>query len=257
MEPVSVLRNPSPSKIVMSRQVSGPDFDSLHKMATRILSPVPLSEVLGGVVDFVSRVVQCDACFIYVLEGDAFLLRASKNPLSDIVNRKKLKLEQATTLWAASHNRPISISQNAFSDPRFKLFNQPPEDRFESFLSVPILSHGRVGGVINLQNRKSRHYDQDEVQLVSTIGLLVGAAVEIALLETKTSQLSDQLEARKLIERAKGILQRDLGISEEEAYAALQRESCKQRKPMRDLAGAIVFNDDFKRDLKADYRRDG
>jgi uroporphyrinogen-III synthase len=251
MELVRALRESARSKVAVDPVGSSRDFEALHEMAIRIFSPVPLHDVLAGVVEFVSAAVKCDSCFIYVLEDDVLLLRASKNPHPEIVNRLKLRLGQGITGWVASHKKPVCIGQNAYGDPRFKLFNQLPEDHFESFLSVPIVSHGRVVGVINLQNRAIHHFDHGEVQIVSTIGLLVGAAVEIALLETKTLRLSDQLETRKLVERAKGILQRDLGISEEEAYAALQRESCRRRKPMRDLAEALLFNEEFKRGLKS------
>jgi uroporphyrinogen-III synthase len=55
------------------------------------------------------------------------------------------------------------------------------------------------------------------------------------------------LETRKLVERAKGILQRDLGVSEEEAYQTIQRESQQRRKSMKDLAESIILSDDLKR----------
>ena len=47
----------------------------------------------------------------------------------------------------------------------------------------------------------------------------------MARLETENTNLSQQLETRKIVERAKGILQRDLSIDEEQAYLALQRQA--------------------------------
>ncbi|MGA9528558.1 MAG: ANTAR domain-containing protein [Terriglobales bacterium] len=58
--------------------------------------------------------------------------------------------------------------------------------------------------------------------------------------------LSGQLQTRKLVERAKGILQRELGMTEEQAYLALQRQSRQRRKPMKDIAEAIILSDDVK-----------
>jgi uroporphyrinogen-III synthase len=49
------------------------------------------------------------------------------------------------------------------------------------------------------------------------------------------------------VERAKGILQRDLQLSEEEAYLTLQRQSRQMRKPMREIAEAIVLSEEIKR----------
>lgn len=67
------------------------------------------------------------------------------------------------------------------------------------------------------------------------------------LLENEKSALSDKLETRKIVDRAKGILQRDLKITEEEAYRRLQRESQQRRKSMRELAESIILNDHLNR----------
>jgi K+-sensing histidine kinase KdpD len=66
-------------------------------------------------------------------------------------------------------------------------------------------------------------------------------------LENDKSVLSDKLEVRKLVERAKGILQRDLKIDEENAYRTMQRESQRARRSMRDIAESIILNDELKR----------
>ena len=66
-------------------------------------------------------------------------------------------------------------------------------------------------------------------------------------LESEKSALSGRLEARKLVERAKGILQREMKIGEEEAYRALQRQSQQMRKSMKEIAESIILNDEMKR----------
>jgi uroporphyrinogen-III synthase len=82
---------------------------------------------------------------------------------------------------------------------------------------------------------------------MTTIGFLVGAEIEMARLESENSQLAGRLEARKLVERAKGILQRDLNISEEQAYVMLQRESQQRRRSMKEIADAIILSDSMTR----------
>jgi K+-sensing histidine kinase KdpD len=64
---------------------------------------------------------------------------------------------------------------------------------------------------------------------------------------SEKSVLSGQLEARKLVERAKGILQREMKISEEEAYRTMQRQSQQMRKSMKEIAQSIILNDELKR----------
>jgi K+-sensing histidine kinase KdpD len=66
-------------------------------------------------------------------------------------------------------------------------------------------------------------------------------------LESEKSVLSGRLETRKLVERAKGILQRELRISEEEAYRTMQRQSQQMRKSMKEISESIILTDDLKR----------
>ncbi len=127
------------------------------------------------------------------------------------------------------------------------MFKDLPEDLFEAFLSIPILCAGKVVGVINLQHRKPYQHTKEEVRLLSMIGFLVGAEIERVRLETENLQLSDKLELRKIIDRAKGVLQRDLGIDEDGAYHMLQKESRQRRKSMREIAEAILLSDDLRK----------
>lgn len=222
----------------------------LHGIAARMASAVPFEQVLTQVVDFVTSVVACDSCFVYVLEGDALILRASKNPHPEAVDRLKLKVGQGITGWVAQHRQPVAVPRSASSDLRFQFFNELPEDRFESFLSVPLLSRGHVVGVLNLQNRAPHVYSEREISLISTVGFLVGAEIEMACLEKEKSQLANELVVRKVVERAKGILQRELKISEPQAYEMLQRQSQQRRRPMKDIAEAIVLSHAVTRDGK-------
>jgi uroporphyrinogen-III synthase len=220
-----------------------PALSILHEIGSRMAAASPLCEVLDRIIDFAASVARFDSCFIFVLEGDELVLRASKNPHPDEVGHLTLRLGEGITGWVAKHRQPVAIARNAFQDPRFQFFNELPEDRYESFLSVPLLSRGRLVGVINLQNREPHAYSKLEIRLISTIGFLVGAEIEMARLEDKSSELTEELETRKIVERAKGILQRETRLSEEEAYLALRRQSRQQRKTMKEVAERIVGED--------------
>ena len=224
----------------MAREDSHLEF--LHTLAGRMAAAAPLADVLSDVVEFASSVATCDSCLVYLLEDEELVLRASKSLHPEAVDRVKLKLGQGITGWVAQHRQPVAVPRRAFSDPRFKYFNQLPEDRYEAFLSVPVLSRGRVVGVINLQSMQPQRYTEHEIGLLSMIGFLVGAEIEMARLEHENTHLSEQLEMRKIVERAKGILQRELGISEENAYQILKRESQQRRVSMKEIADAILLS---------------
>lgn len=225
--------------------LSGVDF--LHEIGSRMAASDPLHTVLNRIVDFACSVINCDSCFVYVLEDNQLVLRASKNPHADVVDHLGIWLGQGITGWVGWHREPVAISSKALQDPRFKRFPELPEDTFEAFLSVPILCRGKLVGVINLQHLKPYQHTENEVRLLTTIGHLVGAELERVRLETEIVQLSDRLESRKHIERAKGVLQRDFGLDEEAAYKAMQRESRQRRKTMREIAEAIILNEDLRK----------
>ena len=223
------------------------DIEFLHAISSRIAAADPLHEVLDQIVTFAWDVVKCDSCFVYVLEGDELVLRASRNPHQEVVDRLKIRMGQGITGWVAEHREPVAVPQHASKDPRFKLFNELPEDGFEAFLSVPILCRGRLVGVINLQHRQPHTYTRRQIRLIATIGFLVGAEIEMARLGTENTLLANQLETRKILERAKGILQRDLGLDEEQAYLTLQRQSRQRRRSLKEIAEAVVLGEEIRR----------
>src|SRR6266849_796514 len=205
-----------------------------------------LEEVLAEVVDFLPSVMRCDSCFIYVLEEGELVLRASKNPHAGVVNRVKLKADQEMTGGLAVHGQHAVPSFASTSDAGCRLFNRPSAGRFESFLSVPLLSRNKLVGLVNLQGREARTYTEQEIDVVTTIGYLVGGEIEVARLQGENLRLSQRLESRKLVERAKGILQRELNLGEPEAHAMLQRQSQQMRKPLKEIAEAIILSDSVK-----------
>ena len=244
--PISPLLARDPAAAQTSQlTISGVDF--LHEIGSRMAASDPLHTVLSRIVDFACSLIQCDSCFVYVLEGDQLVLRASKNPHSDLVDHLGIWLGQGITGWVGWHREPVAIPEKALKDPRFQRFKNLPEDTFEAFLSVPILCRSKLIGVINLQHRKPYHHTEHEVRLLTAAGYLVGAELERARLASENLELSDRLESRKQIEKAKGVLQRDFGLDEDTAYKALQRESRQRRKSMREIAEAILLNDDLRK----------
>jgi signal transduction protein with GAF and PtsI domain len=220
--------------------------DLLHQIGGRLAAAGGFHEVLDRVVEFAAVLVKCDSCLIYALEGEHLVLLASKNAHPNVVDRLKLRVGQGITGWVAEHHEPVAISEKASLDPRFQFFHELPEDSYEAFLSVPLMCRGRVVGAINLQHRRPHTYKLKEIRLISAIGFLVGAEIELARMEEVNSNLTYQLQTRKVVERAKGILQREMGLTEEQAYLALQQQSRQKRKTMREIAEAIILSEEVK-----------
>ncbi len=218
-------------------------LDILHEIGSRIALADPLHLVLERIVNFACAVIPCDSCFVYTVEGEQLVLRASKNPHADQVDTLNLPVGEGITGWVAQHRESVSIPKAASEDLRFSFFASLPEDRFDAMLCTPILCANRVIGVINVQHREPYFHTDLQRRLLATLGILVGAEIERARLETENSDLTRRLESRKIIDRAKGILQQQLGVTEDEAYRTMQRESRQRRRSMREIAEAILLSE--------------
>jgi len=224
------------------------DIDILDEIATRMAAADSLPAVLDRVVQVVSAAVPCDACCVHVLAGEELVLQASSTPETDAPNRPRPPAPHRTASWLAEHRQPLVIGREAFLDDRVTALAAGPDGPCEACLCVPLLARGRFVGFIGLMHRQPYVHSRREVQLVSAMGVLASAEIEMARLERENAHLQEQLEARKVIDRAEGILQRDLGLTEEDAYLTIQRQSRQRRKSRREIAEAIILGDELRRD---------
>ena len=212
----------------------------------RSLITASTGEVISALAEILPSIVRCDSYFVYLREGADLVLRATTNPAPGSVDRVQVSLVASVTGWGPDRYVPVVVTLHACDDRRVKCFNDPRVGRFESFLSVPMVRGGHLVGVINAQHRAPYPYSAREVSLIATLAFLGSVEVERARLESENALLSSRLETRKTIERAKGILQRDLAIDEENAYRTLQRESRDRRKPMKEIAEAVLLLEQLK-----------
>ena len=228
----------------------------LHRISSIVSSELSLDEMLGEIVGLTVQVTACDACLVYLIEreNNEIVLRASQVPHQVDLGNIRLKVGEGITGWVVEHRSVVALPSNAASDRRFKKFQALVEDTYEAFLSVPLVSGGDIIGVINVHHRDTHDHTPDEVALLTFVGEQMGGAVaksvlaeENARLMEETAEMRRQLETRKVVERAKGILQHRHGLTEEEAYLRLRNESRRLRRPMRELAEAIILSEDLSR----------
>jgi uroporphyrinogen-III synthase len=219
---------------------------AIGRIAQRLLFPVaPLDDLLTEFVESAATVRPCDSCLLYLLEDGDFVLRASTSVPSSAIDRLRWKSARAIGWLDSDRYEPIVLSQEAYRDPRCQLFSADPGDGAEVFVSLPVISNGCLVGLLNLYNGAEPRFDQENIEWLSLLTSLLGVAIDRARLQSENCELVEQLETRKLIERAKGILQRDLQLSEEAAYLTLQRESRNRRKTMKEVASAVIISDDL------------
>jgi two-component system, response regulator PdtaR len=228
-------------------------IDLLHQTSKIVSSGLILDEMLKALIRLTADVTACDACLVYLVEPEGeIVLRASQLPHTREIGSIRMKLGEGVTGWVAEHKSVVALSAKASGDKRFKNFPALVEDTFEAFLSVPLVTGGNVIGVINIHHRKPHAHTPEQVALLSFMGEQMGGAIarsrvfeENIRLQEETLEMKRQLEARKLVERAKGIMQSKYNLTEEEAYLRLRGESRRLRRPMRDLAEAIILAEDI------------
>jgi uroporphyrinogen-III synthase len=212
--------------------------------------------MLGEIVGLTARVSGCEACLVYLVEPESgeFVLRASLLPHASDLGNLRMKMGEGVTGWVAEHQSPVALSSKAAADPRFKIFPALIEDTYEAFLSVPLINKGKAIGVVNVHHRHKHEHTPQEISTISFIGEQMGSAISKSLLEEENVRLAEetadmkrQLETRKSVERAKGILQKRHSLSEEEAYLRMRNESRRLRRPMKDLADAIILSEELSR----------
>src|SRR5579862_1527724 len=232
------------------------DASILHRVSRIVSSELSLDEMLGEIVGLTAQVSGCDACLVYLVEEGTgeFVLRASQVPHAADLGNLRMKMGEGVTGWVAEHQSPVALSSNAAADPRFKMFPALVEDTYQAFLSVPVINKGGAIGEINVHHRDKHNHSADEIATLQFIGEQMGTAIAKSLLEetnarlaAETEEMKRQLETRKAVERAKGILQRRQNLTEEEAYLRLRNESRRMRRPMKELAEAIILAEELGR----------
>src|SRR5258708_3807345 len=124
----------------------------LQKISRFMVREMSVADALQNVVSLVVEFMECDSCLLYLLQNQELVLCASNNPQPDTIGRVRLKLGEGLTGWVARERRLLSISRESYSDSRFKLFTDLPEDTFEAFLSAPQIVKNRDACVSNVQH---------------------------------------------------------------------------------------------------------
>ena len=206
-----------------------------------VFDRLSLDQFLDKIIKLINKIIDVDSCFIYLYQNKKLTLFASKKPHQNLLGKITLKEGEGITGWVAEHKKTVAIKEKAYLDPRFKFFKELPEDRYEAFLSVPIIDKQGLVGVINLQNKKPKVFSKKEKQMVEIFASVIASGLRKVILQEKLGFLEEKLEERKIVEKAKGILMKKENLTEEEAYKRMQKEAMKKRKKLREIAEAVIL----------------
>lgn len=156
---------------------------TLEDISSIILHSHDLQDTLDNIVTLVAKRMGSDVCSIYLLEndGETLTLKATKGLSKASVNRIAMKVHEGLT-GLAVETRAMVMTENAPSHPRYKYFKEAKEERFLSFLGLPLFEHKAPIGVIVVQTRETRSFSEDEISILRTITFQIGSIIHNARL---------------------------------------------------------------------------
>lgn len=155
------------------------ELEVLKLISSTVNSTLEIEEVLKKILEVAVEATRGDSCLIYLYDpkNEVLVLRASKNPHPDMIGEVVLKLGEGITGWVAANRKPAVIEAEAGKDPRFKFIPGLPEEKYQAFLSYPIIFKGELVGVINVQYKRKKKYRPSTLALMETISHQVGGAI--------------------------------------------------------------------------------
>ena len=175
----------------------------LHEVAKDISSNVKLEELLHRIVEMIMHFIIADSCLIYLYDeqNDELILTASNNPQDALLGRIKLKMGEGVTGWVAREKKPVALPREAYNDPRFKTYTVLDDDKYEAFLSIPILSRDEIIGVMNIRNKKEHTYPKHQVDLLFTVSRYLGSTIKNAIIREDVNKKAKRLDLLSEVSR--------------------------------------------------------
>ncbi|MFH1709542.1 MAG: GAF domain-containing protein [bacterium] len=218
------------------------DIETLGKVSSTIVSEMYLEDILKIIVAVTAEVMGSKICSLMLLneKGDELRLSATQSLSKDYINKPNVKVGQSISGRAVSQKKPITVL-NIRKDPHYMFPETAKKEGLYSMLSVPLMVKGKVIGVLNCYTSRRHKFTPREIKLVSAVGNQAAIAILNRKLAEEKDALSVKLEERKVIERAKGILMKKEGFSEDEAYKKLRKQSMDKRMSMKEIAEAVIL----------------
>jgi len=223
--------------------------EALSKISKAITSDLYLEDILKLIINVTAQTLGSNLCSLMLLnEKNELSIRATQN-VSELYAKKPLiKLGEGVSGKVAFANKPMAVYK-VQEEKDYKYKEIAKKEGISSLLCVPLSVKGKAIGVINLYTSEPHKFTKSEINVLSSVAAQAALVIENAELMVKTKVIQEELETRKLIEKAKGLIMKDRSMDEAEAYRLLQKFSMDHRKSMRQVAEAIVLNYDIKSKL--------
>jgi phosphotransferase system enzyme I (PtsP) len=161
-------------------------------------------ERLDKIVRLIAMEMVAEVCSCYLMRaGEVLELFATVGLNAEAVHRTRLRIGEGIVGDIAAHSRSLALS-NAASHPNFAYRPETGEDPYQSLCGVPLIRNGRVRGVLVIQNRQRRNYEDDEIEILETIAMIVAELAAAGEL-VNPQEIASAADAGLLPQRIKGM----------------------------------------------------
>jgi starch phosphorylase len=153
------------------------------------------AETLMNVVALIARRFRTDVCSAYLLEPDRahLVLAATLGLRRECVGVLRLALHEGLAGMVAEQVRPVAV-EHARNHPRFKYFSEAGEDPYQSFLGVPLIDRGMLQGVLVVQTKEARAFDDEEQRMLTQAATQVAPVIsEARMLDRFVAPVQERL----------------------------------------------------------------
>ena len=228
-----------------SRKPKSAELEALSEISEAITSDTYVDDILRLIVVVTAKVMDSNICSLMLLNEQTgeLEIRATQAVSKAYLQKQAVRLGEGISGIAAGEKRPVSC-MDVKEDPRYVNKEVAVKENLCSLLSMPMSIKGRIIGVINCYTSVPHEFSEEEETVLSTVANQAAIAIENTNLMVKAKLMEEELETRKLVERAKDILMDERGISGFEAFSAMRRKSMDTRRPIREIAEAIILADE-------------
>lgn len=217
-------------------------LEALTKISQAITSDLYLEDVLKLIVGVTAEVMKSKICSLMLLDREKreLVIKATQS-VSEEYNRKpNIKLGEGVAGMVAKEGKPVQVL-DVRKKPEYINRKIAEKEGLCSLLSVPLMVKKKVIGVLNCYTSTPHEFSETEIKIITAIANQAAIVIENSRILVESQVIREELETRKVVERAKGILIKETGLSEEDAFRKIQKYSMDTRKSMREVAEAIVM----------------
>ena len=221
----------------------------LMDISRAITSDFYLEDILKLIVMVTANVTGVQICSLWLIDESEtpkkIRLKATQAIDPDYVKDRALTMDEGVVGFVATNSRPL-IVEDVLKEPRFKEKDMAKNLGLVSMVSVPLqVKDKNVIGVLNCFTAEPHKFSETEVNLITTVANQAAVAILNTELMVKTQVIQEELETRKLVERAKEVLMHRREMDGEKAFRWIQKRSMDSRKSMRQIAEAILLSEEL------------